>query len=390
MLMNDEKRMIGNYAVEQSIHIGKKEVVFCVDKRAEHPYVVCYCDYNNPFSAPWPTEAVGTEDYLEAMQIFCERVQTQIEQTRAEQEKFKFDPTPFTVADCIPDMRNKSIVGKVVVINAEPKRYEYQHAAYQLVLAEGGNGATGGRGQAVFGTCLATGEHSRWERYDVLGEIKPERMPQWANNNFSAVVPYDLEQQRKESKEFLDDLTTRDQRMMFAVLTLVHTAETKEQLDSDTEALLTTARKHLCQFAVLKYQQMDGLNTALPFGVRKIDALRTLTTESLAVFIPFRVQEIYHKDGVYYGQNVIIKNMIIANRRHLLNGNSFILGVSGAGKSFTAKEEMTNIILTDPNADVIIIDPEREYSPLVKAMQGEVIHISATSENHINPITLRK
>ena len=148
---------------------------------------------------------------------------------------------------------------------------------------------------------------------------------------------------------------------MFAVLTMVHTAETKEQLDNDTEALLTTARKHLCQFAVLKYQQMDGLNTALPFGVRRIDALRTLTTESLAVFIPFRVQEIYHENGVYYGQNVISKNMIIANRRHLLNGNSFILGVSGAGKSFTAKEEMTNIILTDPNADVIIIDPEREY-----------------------------
>ena len=208
------------------------------------------------------------------------------------------------------------------------------------------------------------------------------------NNNFSAVIPYDLEQQRKESKEFLDDLTTRDQRMMFAVLTMVHTADTKEQLDNDTEALLTTARKHLCQFAVLKYQQMDGLNTALPFGVRKIDALRTLTTESLAVFIPFRVQEIYHENGVYYGQNVISKNMIIANRRQLLNGNSFILGVSGAGKSFTAKEEMTNIILTDPNADVIIIDPEREYSPLVRAMLGEVIHISATSENHINAMDM--
>lgn len=80
--------------------------------------------------------------------------------------------------------------------------------------------------------------------------------------------------------------------------------------------------------------------------------------------------------------------MIIANRRQLLNGNSFILGVSGAGKSFTAKEEMTNIILTDPNADIIIIDPEREYSPLVKAMQGEVIHISATSENHINAMDM--
>lgn len=208
------------------------------------------------------------------------------------------------------------------------------------------------------------------------------------NNNFSAVIPYDLEQQRKESKEFLDDLTTRDQRMMFAVLTMVHTADSKEQLDNDTETILTTARKHLCQFGVLKYQQMDGLNTALPFGLRKIDAMRTLTTESLAVFIPFRVQEIFHENGVYYGQNVISKNMIIANRRTLLNGNSFILGVSGAGKSFTAKEEMTSIILTDPNADIIVIDPEREYSPLVKAMNGEVINISATSDSHINAMDM--
>ena len=209
------------------------------------------------------------------------------------------------------------------------------------------------------------------------------------NNNFSAVIPYDLEQQRKESKEFLDDLTTRDQRMMFAVLTMVHTAETKEQLDNDTEALLTTARKHLCQFAVLKYQQMDGLNTALPFGVRKIDALRTLTTESLAVFIPFRVQEIYHKDGVYYGQNVISKNMIIADRKQLLNGNSFILGVSGGGKSFAAKGEIINQVLSS-DADIIIIDPEREYSQLVNAMGGEVINISATSDNHINAMDMNK
>ena len=170
---------------------------------------------------------------------------------------------------------------------------------------------------------------------------------------------------------------------------MVHTADSKEQLNSDTEALLTTARKHLCQFAVLKYQQMDGLNTVLPFGVRKIDALRTLTTESLAVFIPFRVQEIYHENGVYYGQNVISKNMIIANRRHLLNGNSFILGVSGGGKSFAAKGEIENVILSS-DSDVIIIDPEREYSQLVKALGGEVIHISATSQNHINAMDMTK
>jgi hypothetical protein len=209
------------------------------------------------------------------------------------------------------------------------------------------------------------------------------------NNNFSAVVPYDMEQQRKESKEFLDDLTTRDQRMMFAVLTMVHIADSKEQLDSDTETLFTTARKHLCQFSTLTFQQMDGLNTALPYGLRKIDSIRTLTTESTAVFIPFRAQEISHSGGIYYGQNAISKNMIIANRKHLLNGNSFILGVSGSGKSFTAKREIVNQMLASDD-DIILIDPEREYSSLVKAMGGEIIHISATSPNHINAMDMNR
>ena len=210
-----------------------------------------------------------------------------------------------------------------------------------------------------------------------------------SNNNFSATIPYDMEQQKREMKEFLDDLTTRDQRMMFGVLTMVITAESKKQLDTDTEALLTTARKHLCQFAILKYQQMDGLNTVMPFGTRKIDAFRTLTTESLAVFIPFRVQDIYHENGIYYGQNVISKNMIIADRKQLLNGNEFILGVSGGGKSFAAKGEIINQMLSS-NADIIIIDPEREYSSLVKAMGGEIINISATSPSHINAMDMNK
>jgi len=210
------------------------------------------------------------------------------------------------------------------------------------------------------------------------------------NNNFSAVIPYDMEQQRKESKEFLDDLTTRDQRMMFAVVTLVHIADSRDQLDSDTEALLTTARKHLCQFAALKYQQQDGLNTVLPFGLRKINALRTLTTESLAVLIPFRAQEINHSGGVYQGVNVISKNPIFVNRLNLLNGNGFIFGVPGSGKSMTAKREISNIMLANPNADIIIIDPEREYSPLVNAFGGEVIKISATSGNHINTMDMNE
>lgn len=209
------------------------------------------------------------------------------------------------------------------------------------------------------------------------------------NNNFSAVVPYDMELQRRESKEFLDDLTTRDQRMMFAVITIVHTADTKEALDNDTEAILTTARQHMCQMASLKWQQLDGLKTVLPFGVRKIESFRTLTTESLAVFMPFRVQEVLDENGIYYGQNVISKNMIIADRRQLLNGNSFILGVSGSGKSFAGKNEITSLMLST-DADIIIIDPEREYAPLVRALGGEVIEISASSPNHINAMDMSK
>ena len=218
-----------------------------------------------------------------------------------------------------------------------------------------------------------------------------------SNSNFSAVVPYDLEQQRKETREMLDDLTTRDQRMMFAVVTLVHLADTKEELDSDTDALQSVARKHLCQLSTLSWQQADGLATVLPLGLRRIDALRTLTTEALAVLMPFKAQEVRDRGGVYYGQNVISKNLIIANRKELLNGNGFVLGVSGSGKSFMAKQEMVGVTLADNGRngerlpdDIIVIDPEAEYRPLIEGLGGEVISISATSPNHINAMDMEQ
>ena len=225
-------------------------------------------------------------------------------------------------------------------------------------------------------------------RLGVETNITNWQRKQNANNNFSAIIPYDMEQQRNDSREFLDDLTLRDQRMFSAVMTIVITDDTKEKLESDTDAILQIASKNLCQLGILRFQQTDGLNTVLPFGVRKVDAVRTLTTESLAVFMPFKVQEIRHKNGIFYGQNTISKNMIIADRRQLLNGNSFILGVSGSGKSFAGKQEISSIRLRDSNADIIILDPEREYSPLVKSLGGEVIKISATSNNHINAMDM--
>ena len=227
-------------------------------------------------------------------------------------------------------------------------------------------------------------------RLGIETNITNWQRKQNANNNFSAIIPYDMEQQRAESKEFLDDLTTRDQRMFVSILTMVITADTKEDLDSNTKTLEQIARKGLCQLGILRYQQYDALNLVLPIrsNFDRIKALRTLTTESLAVFMPFKVQEIRHENGIFYGQNVISKNMIIADRKQLLNGNSFTLGVSGSGKSFTAKNEIVSIALRDKDADIIIIDPEREYYKLVENLGGQVVRLSATSDNHINPMDI--
>lgn len=207
-----------------------------------------------------------------------------------------------------------------------------------------------------------------------------------ANNNFSAVIPYDMELQRKESKEFLDDLTTRDQRMMFGLITMVLCADSKEQLDSDTEAVLSVARKHMCQLATLKFQQLDGLNTVLPIGARKINAFRTLTTESLAVFIPFKVQEIRDSGGIYYGENAISHNLIMCNKANLLNQSAFLLGVPGSGKSFCAKELITFLILNTDD-DILICDPEGEFVPLVQALGSDIstiIRMAAGGKDRLN------
>ena len=208
------------------------------------------------------------------------------------------------------------------------------------------------------------------------------------NNNFSAVVPYDMELQRAETKEMLNDLTARDQRMMFGILTLVHMADSREQLDSDTETLKAIARKQLCQLSTLRWQQLDGLHTLLPFGQKKIHALRTMTTESTAVLIPFHTQEIMHEGGIYFGQNAVSRNMIVVNRKKLLNGNSFRLGVSGSGKSFSAKEEIVALALSRPDDDILILDPESEFTLLTEALKGEVIRVSATSDTHLNALDM--
>ena len=135
---------------------------------------------------------------------------------------------------------------------------------------------------------------------------------QMSKNLYLAKLPYQIEQMQKVSKEYMDDLTEHDQRIMFGLVTLTHLADSVEQLDQDTESL--KSRTGNCEFATLKYQQEDGLNTVLPYGLRRIDATRTLTTESTAVLMPFRSQEIQHTGGIYYGVNAVSHNLNASNR----------------------------------------------------------------------------
>ena len=236
---------------------------------------------------------------------------------------------------------------------------------------------------------VPTDEAVRDVQSQIMGiesDITRWQQRQNARNNFTATVPYELEQQRAETKEFLDDLSTRDQRMVYANVTLLHMADTLDQLNADTETLLS---KSLCDFSILRYQQEDGLNTALPYGLRSIDVTRTLTTEAAASLMPFRVQEIQDIGGIYCGINAVSKNLLICNRKNLLNPHGFILGVSGSGKSFTMKEFITFIALATRD-DIIIIDAEREYGETSRALHGTVLELSPNSPHHINPLEIAR
>ncbi len=212
-----------------------------------------------------------------------------------------------------------------------------------------------------------------------------------SRNGHTVEAPWQVMQQREYVIDFLNDLTNRNQRMTQSVITIVIVTDTEEDLNMQTEQL--NAKQKRNEIKTLTYQQLDGLNTTLPIGLNRLPQNRTLTSENLAAFMPFRAEEVIQEGGIYYGQNIISKNMIIVDRSDrgtLQNGNSLILAVPGAGKSFIAKQEIFFNVLNDENADIMIIDPEREYNRLVEALGGEVINISATSNSHINALDINK
>ncbi len=208
---------------------------------------------------------------------------------------------------------------------------------------------------------------------------------QMNNNNFLAVLPRSMEQKREESTALLNKLTDHDKKLFFGSLTIVHMADNLEELNSDSEAIAATVRGNACQIETLNYQQQDGLNTALPIGVRKYHAFRTIDTGCAAIFVPFRVQEIQQQGGLLIGTNTVSKNLILCDRKKLPTPHGFYLGESGAGKSMGMKDAIWKVAAATED-DIMIIDAEREYAPLTRSLGGEVIEISPKSNHHINPL----
>ncbi|MBL7576439.1 Type IV secretory pathway, VirB4 component [Peptoniphilus asaccharolyticus DSM 20463] len=209
------------------------------------------------------------------------------------------------------------------------------------------------------------------------------------NGYFDAFIPHELRDKLDEALNLRTDITNNNQKLITTSIIIVHKADTLEQLNIDTEEIASAARKNMCNIRKLNYQQEDGLAAALPFGNNRFykTLQRTLTTESTAVFMPFTSQEVYQKNGMYYGLNTVSGNLIMLNRKNLKNDNGFILGTPGSGKSFSAKREMVNILLNTDD-EVLIIDPEREYTKLVENFEGQVIKISAGSSHYINPLDM--
>jgi len=201
------------------------------------------------------------------------------------------------------------------------------------------------------------------------------------------ILPSGLEDTLKHAQMLLDDIQNKNQKMFLVNVVWIHIADSLDELNKETENLKAIARKNLCTFSTLKYQQESGMNSTLPYGVNQLDIRRTLTTESLAILMPFNAQSLQEKRGIYYGISTLNKNMLIFDRNKSKNSSAFIIGTPGSGKSFAAKREMINVFLNTDD-DILIIDPEQEYSRLVQSFGGEVINISAGSKNYINPLDM--
>jgi hypothetical protein len=202
------------------------------------------------------------------------------------------------------------------------------------------------------------------------------------------IIPTDLATYGNEAKTLLEDLQSRNERMFLVTIIVLNNAKKKQKLDNDVFAAAGVAQKYNCALKRLDYQQEQGLMSSLPLGINQIEIQRGLTTSSVAIFVPFTTCELFQRgEAMYYGLNALSNNLIMASRKELKNPNGLFLGTPGSGKSFSAKREIVNVFLLTQD-DIIISDPEAEYFPLVTRLGGQVIKLSPTSSQYINPMDI--
>lgn len=202
------------------------------------------------------------------------------------------------------------------------------------------------------------------------------------NGAYSTDVSYDKRKEKEELEEYLDEIRTYDAKMFYVGITIAVSADSMSELKERVDTIKTIGSTHNMEIEEHEWNQLDALNTTLPTGARFVNTMRALFTESLTIFMPFNVQEISHKKGFCYGTNQVSKNLIMGNRKKLKNGNGFIFGVSGAGKSEMAKFEMGQVLaFTDD--DVIAIDPKGEYEDIAEPLHGQYVKYSQSSDNKV-------
>lgn len=199
-------------------------------------------------------------------------------------------------------------------------------------------------------------------------------------------IPHELVASHQEAVDLRDQLESSNEKLFTTTIVVGVAGATKDALAEAVEKVRVAGRKHSCPFETLKWMQEDGLNAVLPLGVSRLPIYRTLTTAAVAVIVPFTTQELLHKGGLFYGVNAISQNLVVGSRTSTMNGNSFILGTSGAGKSQFGKGEIMQVFLGRPNDDLIIVDAEHEYAPLGQAIGATTVEISAGSRACINPL----
>ena len=201
------------------------------------------------------------------------------------------------------------------------------------------------------------------------------------------IIPSDLATYGKDAKSLLKELQSQNERMFLITMLIMNTGKTQQELETNVFQASSIAQKHNCMLRRLDFQQENALMSCLPLAHNLIDIRRALTTSSTAIFVPFTTQELFQsgRESLYYGLNALSNNLIMVDRKALKNPNGLILGTPGSGKSFSAKREITNAFLVTDD-DVIICDPEAEYSALVEKLKGQVIHISPVSTQYVNPM----